>query len=206
MSVLVLGIASYPSLLPNSEKGVDITNDLQLHLGNLAFADEDDTEDGDTEDGDSGDGVPDLAVDTEFDDDGDSGDEDEIELKGILTDNGDGTFNLLTVDGTETISTNADTEIDDGLSLSDLDGLEVEVEAVEINGVLFATEIEFDEEEVDAILAIAEDEDEIEIEVEVKDGVAKVEVEFDDQEFEFLVTGDISKDAVAAAIQAIQFV
>jgi len=56
MSVLVLGFASYPPLLPNSENGVDITNDLQLQLGNLAFAVEHDTGDGDTGDGDTGDG------------------------------------------------------------------------------------------------------------------------------------------------------
>jgi len=73
--------------------------------------------------------------------------EDEIELKGILTVTGDDTFNLETADGTEAISINVDTEIDDDLSLSDLDGLEVEVEAVLIDGVLFATEIEFDVEE-----------------------------------------------------------
>ena len=72
---------------------------------------------------------------------------DEIELKGILTVTGDDTFNLETEDGIETISINADTEIDDDLSLSDLDGLEVEVDAVLINGVLFATEIEFEAEE-----------------------------------------------------------
>ena len=73
--------------------------------------------------------------------------EEEVELKGKLTDNKDGTFDLETEDGTETISTDENTVIDDGLSLSDLDGLEVEVEAVLIDGVLFATEIEFEEEE-----------------------------------------------------------
>ncbi len=73
--------------------------------------------------------------------------EEEVELKGKLTDNKDGTFYLETEDGTETISTDENTVIDDGLSLSDLDGLEVEVEAVLIDGVLFATEIEFEEEE-----------------------------------------------------------
>jgi len=71
--------------------------------------------------------------------------EEEVELKGKLTDNKDGTFDLETEDGTETISTDENTVIDDGLSLSDLDGLEVE--AVLIDGVLFATEIEFEEEE-----------------------------------------------------------
>jgi len=115
--------------------------------------------------------------------------EDEIELNGILTVTGDDTFDLETIDGTETISINADTEIDDDLSLSDLDGLEVEVDAVLIDGVLFATEIEFEEEE-----------DEIEIEVEVKGDVAKVKVKFDGDKHRFLVTDDLSENAIADAI------
>ncbi len=73
--------------------------------------------------------------------------EDEIELNGILTDNDDGTFDLETEDGTETISTDENTVIDNGLSLSDLNGLEVDVDAVLIDGVLFATEIELEEED-----------------------------------------------------------
>ena len=53
-----------------------------------------------------------------------------------------GTFTL----NGDTIVFNADTELD-GLVVSELeDGLEVEVEAVLIDGVLFATEIEFEEE------------------------------------------------------------
>jgi len=102
-------------------------------------------------------------TEADLEDDGEEKEEEEeIELKGILNDNGDDTFDLETGDGTETISINDDTKIDDGLSLSDLDGLEVEVDAVEVDGVLFATEIEFEEEEHE------DEEDEIEIEVEVE--------------------------------------
>ncbi|MCH7876781.1 MAG: hypothetical protein IIA20_00830 [Thaumarchaeota archaeon] len=138
-----------------------------------------------------------TEADLEDDGEEDEEEEEEIELKGILTDNGNDTFDLETADGTETISINVDTEIDDGLSLSDLDGLEVEVEAVEVDGILFATEIEFEEEEYEDE---EEEEDEIEIEVEVEDGVAKVKVEFDGDKHKFLVTDDTTEDAIADAI------
>jgi len=137
-------------------------------------------------------------TEADLEDDGEE-EEDEIELKGILTVTGDDTFDLETGDGTEPISINDDTEIDDGLSLSELEGLEVEVEAVEIDGVLFATEIEFEEEEE----AGDEAEEEIEIEVEVEDGVAKVKVKFDDQKHRFLVMDDTSEDAIASTILAL---
>ena len=130
-------------------------------------------------------------TEADLEDDGEEEEEeDEIELRGILTDNGNDTFDL---DGTETISINDDTEIDDGLSLSDLVGLEVEVEAVEIDGVLFATEIELVEDE-------EEEEDEIKIKVEVEGDVAKVKVKFDGDKHRFLVTGDTSEDTIADAI------
>jgi len=132
-----------------------------------------------------------AKTEADLEDDGEEEEEgDEIELRGILTDNGNDTFDL---DGTETISINDDTEIDDGLSLSDLVGLEVEVEAVEIDGVLFATEIELVEDE-------EEEGDEIKIKVEVEDGVAKVKVKFNDQKHRFLVTDNPSEDAIADAI------
>ena len=134
-------------------------------------------------------------TEADLEDDGEEKEEEEeIELKGILNDNGDDTFDLETGDGTETISINDDTKIDDGLSLSDLDGLEVEVDAVEVDGVLFATEIEFEEEEHE------DEEDEIEIEVEVEGDVAKVKVKFDGDKHRFLVTDDTSEDAIADAI------
>jgi len=134
MSVLVLGFASYPSALP--DLGQDITNS-QLPLGNVAFAQEEIKVELKEEIG--------ISDEEETEEE----DEEEIELKGKLTVNPDGTFDLDTGDGIVTISINADTEIDDGLSLSDLNGLEVEVEAVEIDGVLFATEIELEEYEDD---------------------------------------------------------
>ncbi|MCH8914955.1 MAG: hypothetical protein IIA82_03815 [Thaumarchaeota archaeon] len=79
----------------------------------------------------------------------DDDDEDEIELKGFLRDNGDGTFDLTNEDETETIAAaiavDDETEIDDDLSLSELDGLEVEVDAIDTDAGLLATEIEFDD-------------------------------------------------------------
>ena len=138
-------------------------------------------------------------TEADLEDDGveeeDEKEEDEIELKGILTDNGNDTFDLKTGDGTETISINDDTEIDDDLSLSDLDGLEVEVDVVKVDGVLFATEIEFEEKDDED-----EEEDEIKIKAEVEDGVAKVKVKFNDQKHRFLVTDNPSEDAIADAI------
>jgi hypothetical protein len=69
---------------------------------------------------------------------------DEIELKGILSVIDDNTFELDTENGIETLSINDDTIIDNGLSLSELDGLVVDVDAVLIDDVLFATEVEFE--------------------------------------------------------------
>jgi len=79
-------------------------------------------------------------------------DADEIELKGFLRDNENGTFDLTNEDQTETIASaivvvDGETEIDDDLSLSELNGLEVEVDAIEIDGVLVATEIEVEDYE-----------------------------------------------------------
>jgi len=76
--------------------------------------------------------------------------DEEVELKGTIADlvfdDDPPTSGSFTLDG-DTIVFNADTEFDD-LAVSELeDGLEVEVEAVLIDGVLFATEIEFEEEE-----------------------------------------------------------
>jgi len=74
-------------------------------------------------------------------------DEDEIELKGILTFIDENSFELDTGDETFTISVDDKTEIDDDLSLSDLDGLEVEVDAIETDTGLLATEIEVEDYE-----------------------------------------------------------
>ena len=142
MSVLVLGFASYPSALP--DLGQDITNS-QLPLGNVAFAQEEIKVELKEE----------VGISAEEETEGETEevkeeDEEEIELKGILTDNGDGTFNLLTADGTSvTILTDGGTKFEDGVTLSILNSFEVEVKAVEIGGVLFATEIELEEYEDD---------------------------------------------------------
>ena len=75
----------------------------------------------------------------------------DISLQGtILKINDDGSFDLETADGIETILTDDTTIIDDGLALSDLLGLVVDVDVVDTDGVLFATEIEFDSAQNDA--------------------------------------------------------
>ncbi|MCH8915264.1 MAG: hypothetical protein IIA82_05415, partial [Thaumarchaeota archaeon] len=65
MSVLVLGFASYPPLLPNSENSVDAINDLQLQLASVAFAQEAETEDG-TEDGTEELDIPEIEDETDL--------------------------------------------------------------------------------------------------------------------------------------------
>ncbi len=154
-ATLVLGMAAYPGTSFNSVTFVDSINSPLV----LAFAQTDD----DTED--------------EIDNDED------IKIQGtIVAVNDDGSFDLETSDGIETILTDDDTIIDDGLELSDIVGLVVDIDVIDIDGSLLATEIEFDDgadEELDEI------EEEIEIEVEIEDGVAKIKVEINDEELKF---------------------
>ncbi len=171
MSVLVLGVLSYPLSLPNLDEDIG-PFDFQPQLGNVAFADEDD------------------------DDEEEEEEEEEIELEGTITEILSSTsFKLRLENGTIiTIFTNVDTEFEDLEGFSDLiKDFVVEVEIVLSNSSLVATEIELEDEE-------EEEEYEIEIEVEVENGVAKVKVKYDDQKHRFLVTGDTSEDAIAAEI------
>jgi len=172
MSVLVLGVLSYPLSLPNLDQDIG-PFDFQPQLGNVAFADEDD------------------------DDEEEEEEEEEIELEGTITEILSSTsFKLRLENGTIiTIFTNVDTEFEDLEGFSDLiKDFVVEVEIVLSNSSLVATEIELEEEEEE------EEEYEIEIEVEVENGVAKVKAKYDDQKHRFLVTGDTSEDAIAAEI------
>ena len=119
MSVLVLGFASYPPLLPNSENGVDAIDDLQLQLGSMAFAQEEN---------------------------GEEQEEEEIELRGIIASIGPG--NQLTLESGEVILTDENTDFDDFTALDDLEvGFEVDIDAVLIDGNLLATQIEVEEKE-----------------------------------------------------------
>jgi len=61
-----------------------------------------------------------FSLEGHDDDAKEDNEEDEIELKGTLTDNGDGSFDLETEDGVLTILTDDETEIDDGLELMKL--------------------------------------------------------------------------------------
>jgi len=113
----------------------------------------------------------------------------EIELEGTVRTGSitDGSFTLIVDGDTFTILTNENTEFDGFDYLTYIDGLEVEVEAVETNDGLLATEIEYEGEET-------------EIEVEVEGGSAEVKVEFGGQEFEFVV-GETDETAIADAIE-----
>jgi len=71
-----------------------------------------------------------------------------IELEGTATVT-DGTITLETDDGPVTILTNVNTEFDGFVDLSEIDGLEVEVEALSTDGGLLATEIEYEGEETE---------------------------------------------------------
>ncbi len=80
MSVLVLGVISYPSALPYLDQ--DIAGfDFQLQLANVAFADDEEEEEEDEEDGDDENGLED-----EKDENGSSGDDDKFELEAELVD------------------------------------------------------------------------------------------------------------------------
>jgi hypothetical protein len=73
-------------------------------------------------------------------------DDEDIELKGtIILVNDNGSFDLETVDGIKTILVDEDTVIDDGLELSEIVGFEVDIDVVNVDGSLLATEIEFDD-------------------------------------------------------------
>ena len=124
MSVLVLGLASYPSILPNLDQDITTSN-FQLPLGSIAFAQE---ENGEEENGEEENG------------------EEEIELRGIIASIGPG--NQLTLESGEVILTDENTDFDDFTSLGDLEvGFEVDIDAVLIDGNLLATEIEVEEQE-----------------------------------------------------------
>ncbi|HSG83797.1 MAG TPA: DUF5666 domain-containing protein [Nitrosopumilus sp.] len=107
----------------------------------------------------------------------------DISLEGtILAVNDDGSFDLEVDGETKTILTDENTIIDDNSALVDLVGLVVEIDAVDTDEGLLATEIEFSDtpdEETDGR------EEEIEIEVEIEDGFAKIKVEINDEESEF---------------------
>ncbi|MCH7968399.1 MAG: hypothetical protein IH841_04035 [Thaumarchaeota archaeon] len=135
MSVLVLGLASYPSIPPNLNQ--DITNDFQLPLGNFAFAQEKIEITLEEKIGISGD------VEAEEDE------EEKVELKGKITGISDTSFTLETEDdGICTINTDGNTKFENFAEFSVLkvdDEVEVEGTLTE-DCVLLATEIEFEEE------------------------------------------------------------
>ena len=130
MSVLVLGLASYPSIVPNLDQDITTSN-FQLLLGSIAFAQE---ENGEEENGEEENGEE------------ENGEEEEIELRGIIASIGPG--NQITLESGEVILTDENTDFDDFTSLGDLEvGFEVDIDAVLINGDLLATQIEVEEQE-----------------------------------------------------------
>jgi len=140
MSVLVLGLASYPSALPNL--GQDITNS-QLTLGNVAFAQEEFKVELKEEIG-----ISEEVEEAEETEEAEE-EEEEVELKGTITEISGTSFTLETEDdGICTINTDGNTQFEDFAEFSVLTvGDEVEVEgALTEDCVLLATEIELEEE------------------------------------------------------------
>ncbi len=171
MSVLVLGVLSYPSLLPNLDQ--DITAfDFQLQLANVAFADdeeEEEEENGSEEEKENG---------------SDGGDEEE-ELEGTIVSISVPNFDLRLLNGTiVTIFTDVDTEFDDFDSLDSILGFGVEVEVVLSNSSLVATEIELEDEEIEleAELVDSDGEDNGKAKFEERSDRTRLSVEIEDQE------------------------
>ncbi len=135
MSVLVLGLASYPSILPNLDQDIN-TSDFQLPLDNIAFAQEEIEVELTEEVGISDEeevGVEETEEEAE--------EEEEIELRGKIASIGPG--NQFTLESGEVILTDENTDFDDFTSLGDLEvGFEVDIDVVLINGDLLATQIE----------------------------------------------------------------
>ncbi len=207
MSVLVLGLASYPSIPPNLNQ--DIT-DFQLPLGNFAFAEDITIELKETI------GVSDVEAEVEEE-------EEAEEEEDVMEDAND-----AIADAQEEIN-KAQEKIDEAAE----NGKETTLAQEQLNQAISKLEmaqLSFDSEnfeEAEELADEAEDlaseargkligkteadledegekdeagEEEIEIEVEVEDGVAKVKVEFNDEEHRFLVTDDASEDGIADAI------
>jgi len=215
MSVLALGVISYPSPLSNLDQ--DITAfDFQLQLGNIAFADEEEEEEnGEEEEEENGEddngeeengeeeeeenGEEEEEENGEDDNGEEENGEEEEELEGVIVSVNPGvSFTIETEDGERfTIFTNFATEFDEGFdSVSDsMLGFHVDVDVILSNSSLVATEIEI-EDELDEE---EEHEEEIEIEVEVEHGFAKVKVEYNDKKHKF-VTDYTSYDAIADEI------
>jgi len=123
LSILVLGMMSFSTSNFVSNSLDDSTQSIPMFIP--VFAQVDDDVDDETED--------------EIDDE-------DIELRGtILVVNDDDSFDLETIDGIKIIHTDEKTIIDDGLELQDIVGFVVDIDAVDVNGSLFATEIEFND-------------------------------------------------------------
>ena len=157
MSVLVLGFASYPPLLPNSEKGVDAINDLQLQLASVAFAQEEE-------------GVKLLGMIGIVNPDG-----------SFTLETEDGTFTILTDDSTEFENLEGFGDLTEGLQV-EVEAVPTDEGLLATEIDLKQEEAETEEAEEPVVL---EEGEEIEIEAKVKDGVAKVNVEINDEDFEF---------------------
>ena len=156
MSVLLLGLAGYPSSQLNSENNLDINNNFLLSFPNLAHADEDE-EDEEHEDEEHED---EEHEDEEHEDENEE--KDEFKIEGIV-EFIDLISQSFTLDNGKEIFVDENTEFDNFDSLSDLQDFAVEVEVVLSSNSLIATEIEIEDEHED------EEEDEHEEEVEDED-------------------------------------
>ena len=82
--------------------------------------------------------------------------DDEIEIKGIVGSVGD---NSLTLEDGTVVLVDDETEFDEGFDLDNIVGHEVDIDAMEINGDLVATEIEVEDDLDDDDLDDDEDDD-----------------------------------------------
>jgi len=211
MLVLVLGIASYPTLQPNFGSNFDAYDQLHLQLASLAFAQEETQIELEEE----------IEIEEEEIEEEENGSEEEEE--DLMEDAAD-----AIADANEEIE-KADEKIAEAIDkgkVTSLAELQLE-EAIAKRDMAQASFNSGDFEEAEELAEEAEDlaseargkligkteadledegeehedeeddEEEIEIEVEVEDGVAKVKVKFDDQKHRFLVTDDTSEDAIA---------
>ncbi len=200
MSVLVLGVLSYPSLLPNLDQ--DITAfDFQLQLANVAFADEEeDDENGSDGDDDKFKLEAKLIDPSTGEDDGKAKFEERSDRTRLSVEIEDQerntTFDVVLSSSTiTTITTN-----DDGFGDVNLDSRAVAVPSVEdgdiieiFNGAIVVLSGTFSPDE-------KEHEEEYEIEVEVKKGKAKIKIKLDDEKYKFVLTGNPTDADIISAI------
>jgi len=207
MLVLVLGLASYPTLQPNFGSNFDAYDQSHLQLTSLAFAQEDtqieldeeieieEEENGSEEEEENGSEEEENGsekVEGEHADE--ENDEKEIEIE-VEVEDGVAKVKVEFNDEKHKIMVESTDEADIAAAILALPGFPSEINPMDI----WDFEVEDEEKDGDGE---HEGEEEIKIKVKVKDGVAKVKVKFNDEKHKFLVESTDEGD-IAAAILAI---